>query len=72
MRGAKNIARSHANMMKGIWENRYYNSDYATTLGKRNIGLVGYGTIGTRVAKMMAGFGAKYPGFTIPILRMIK
>ena len=54
----KNIARSHANMMKGIWENRYYNSDYATTLGKRNIGLVGYGTIGTRVAKMMAGFGA--------------
>ena len=54
----KNIARAHANMMKGVWENRYYNSEYATTLGKRNIGLVGYGTIGTRVAGMMASFGA--------------
>lgn len=54
----KNIARAHANMMNGVWENQYYNSDYATTLGKRNIGLVGYGTIGTRVARMMSGFGA--------------
>lgn len=54
----KNIARAHANMMKGVWENQYYNSGYAATLGKRKIGLVGYGTIGTRVARMMAGFGA--------------
>ena len=71
MRGDKEYSRSHANMMKGIWENRYYNSDYATTLGKRNIGLVGYGTIGTRVAKMMAGL-EQISWFTIPILRMIK
>lgn len=55
----KNIARAHANMMKGHWENQYANSSYAATLGKRKIGLVGYGTIGTRVARMMESFGCE-------------
>lgn len=54
----KNIARSHARTMAGQFNNRFANSGNSFNLKGKNIGLVGCGAVGARVAKIMKAFEA--------------
>lgn len=54
----KNIARSHETIRKGNWTNKYPNQEYSFNLKNHNVGLVGYGNIGKRVAKVMQSMEA--------------
>lgn len=49
----KNIARSHEAIRRGNWTNAYPNQQYSANLKNSVVGLVGYGNIGRRVAKVM-------------------
>lgn len=54
----KNIARSHESIRRGNWTNKYPNQDFSFNLKNHNVGLVGYGNIGRRVAKAMQSMEA--------------
>lgn len=54
----KNIARSHQRMQRGEFDNQFVNADYSVNLKGKNIGLVGCGAVGARVAKIMKAFEA--------------
>jgi len=49
----KNIAKSHCKLMQGDWCTNYSNSSYIYNIKGRSVGIVGYGTIGKRVAEVM-------------------
>jgi D-3-phosphoglycerate dehydrogenase len=55
----KNIARGHAKLMKGEWSREYANSDTIFNLKGKNVGLVGYGAVGKRVARVITAMDAK-------------
>lgn len=64
---ARNIARAHRAIAEGTWRKTFSNSDIVPELGGRTIGLVGFGYIGTLVAKKLSGFDVKiiaYDPFT--------
>ncbi|MFT0846347.1 2-hydroxyacid dehydrogenase [Actinomycetaceae bacterium L2_0104] len=52
----KNIARSHHLLKEGIWCKKYVNQSYIRDMRKCTVGLVGFGHIGSRVAKRLVGF----------------
>ena len=52
----KNIARSHHFLKKGKWVKRYPNQPFIRDMRKCTVGLVGFGYIGSRVAKRLSGF----------------
>ena len=52
----KNIARSHHYMKEGRWVKSYINQRYIRNMNKCTVGLIGYGAIGSRVAKKLKGF----------------
>lgn len=54
----KNIARSHQRMQQGNFDNTFANADLSFNLKGKNIGLVGCGMVGSRVAKIMKAFEA--------------
>lgn len=54
----KNIARSHQRMQSKDFENTFENAGYSVNLKGKNIGLVGCGAVGSRVAKIMKAFEA--------------
>ena len=54
----KNIARSHARIKQGNFMNGFVNSDYSVNLKGKNVGLVGCGAVGSRVAGIMKAFEA--------------
>lgn len=54
----KNIGRGHANLVEGKWVNRYPNRDYYPNLRGSNVGIIGFGAIGTRDAKVFQAFEA--------------
>lgn len=54
----RNIARGHAALMNGEWKSTFANSEYSVVLKNKNIGLVGLGAIGSRVAKVMKAMEA--------------
>ncbi len=54
----KNIARSHQRMQNKNFDNKFVNADYSVNLKGKNIGLVGCGAVGSRVAKIMKAFEA--------------
>ncbi|WP_346909900.1 2-hydroxyacid dehydrogenase [Faecalicatena orotica] len=54
----KNIARSHETIRRGGWSNKYPNQDWSFNLKNHNVGLVGYGNIGKRVARVMQSMEA--------------
>lgn len=54
----KNIARSHQRIQKGDFNNDFSNADFSVNLKNKNIGLVGCGAVGSRVAKIMKAFEA--------------
>lgn len=56
----RRIPATHADLAGGVWRGDYYTYDNAgPELEGSTVGLVGYGAIGRRVARMLAGFGAE-------------
>jgi D-3-phosphoglycerate dehydrogenase len=55
----RRIPHTHADLAGGTWRGDYYRYDLVgPELEDSTVGLVGYGAIGSRVARMVAGFGA--------------
>ena len=55
----RRIPQTHADLAGGTWRGDYYSYDnVGPELEDSTVGLVGYGAIGSRVARMLAGFGA--------------
>lgn len=59
----RNIATSHAKLMRGEWTKSYPNYDYTTTLGNLKVGLAGLGNVGLEIAKRLRALGVKVLGF---------
>ncbi|MBB6351474.1 2-hydroxyacid dehydrogenase [Nonomuraea muscovyensis] len=56
----RRIPQTHADLAGGVWRGDYYMYDkVGPELEGGTVGLVGYGAIGRRVARMVAGFGAE-------------
>ncbi|KQL56455.1 MULTISPECIES: 2-hydroxyacid dehydrogenase [Bacillaceae] len=55
----RNIGRSHASIMKGNWQKDFANQDYLPELGRRTVGIIGFGHIGQLVAKFLSGFNTR-------------
>lgn len=63
----KNIARSHKMIFEGKWCKKYTNQEYIHNMRNCTVGLIGYGYIGSRVAKRLSGFESEvivYDPFT--------
>ncbi|WP_327589285.1 2-hydroxyacid dehydrogenase [Nonomuraea sp. NBC_00507] len=55
----RRIPQTHADLAAGVWRGDYYMYDnVGPELDGSTVGLVGYGAIGRRVARMLEGFGA--------------
>ena len=55
----RNIARAHYSIKKGEWRKTFANNDSIPEMGGKTIGLVGFGFIGSLVAKKLSGFEVK-------------
>ncbi|MEV0144344.1 MULTISPECIES: 2-hydroxyacid dehydrogenase [unclassified Nonomuraea] len=56
----RRIPQTHADLAGGVWRGDYYRYDMVgPELDGSTVGLVGYGAIGRRVSRMLAGFGAE-------------
>jgi D-3-phosphoglycerate dehydrogenase / 2-oxoglutarate reductase len=56
----RRIPQTHGDLAAGVWRGDYYTYDnVGPELGGSTVGLVGYGAIGSRVARMLEGFGAE-------------
>ncbi|MET8985073.1 2-hydroxyacid dehydrogenase [Nonomuraea wenchangensis] len=56
----RRIPQTHADLAGGVWRGDYYTyNNVGPELEGGTVGLVGYGAIGRRVARMLAGFGAE-------------
>ena len=55
----RNIARAHNAIKNGTWRKTFANSNNIPELNGKTIGLVGFGNIGTLVAKKLSGFDAE-------------
>ena len=53
---SKNIVRSSIALRQGLWKQKYTNKNFLYNLKGKTIGLVGFGQIGSRVAKKLSGF----------------
>ena len=51
-----NVARGHADMMNGIWNNVYPTSSFTPILAGKKAGIFGFGNIGKLTAKKLRGF----------------
>lgn len=66
---ARNIARAHNAIKNGQWRKTFANSASVPELNGKTIGLVGFGYIGSLVAKKLSGFDANvvvYDPYTAP------
>lgn len=54
----KNIAHSHQRMQAHNFDNHFPNAQYSVNLKGKNVGLVGCGMVGSRVARIMKAFEA--------------
>lgn len=55
----RNIARCHAALRQGCWRPDNPNQQAVAELGNKVIGLVGFGNIAQRVARLLDGFGVR-------------
>ncbi|MGC4154722.1 MAG: 2-hydroxyacid dehydrogenase [Propionicimonas sp.] len=56
---ARNIGRAHHAIKTGTWRKTFSNSEIVPELTGRTVGLVGYGYIGSLVAKKLSGFDVR-------------
>ncbi|QLQ15642.1 MAG: 2-hydroxyacid dehydrogenase [Micropruina sp.] len=56
---ARNIARAHHSIQTGEWRKTFSNSDMVPELTGRTVGLVGFGYIGSLVAKKLSGWDVR-------------
>ena len=56
---ARNIARAHHAIKSGTWQKTFSNSAIVPELTGRTVGLVGFGYIGSLVAKKLSGFDVR-------------
>ncbi len=56
---ARNIARAHNAIKSGEWRKTFSNSEFVPEMSGRTIGLVGFGYIGSLVAKKLSGFDVR-------------
>lgn len=54
----RNIARAHHAIKNGTWRKSFANSDNVPELNGKTVGLVGFGFVGSLVAKKLSGFDA--------------
>lgn len=56
----RNLIRGHNEVANGVWSRTFYHHDnVGRELCEMTVGIVGYGDIGTRVAKLLQPFGCK-------------
>ena len=55
----RNLARSHACLMRGEWKREFANGMAIPELHEKTVGLVGYGAIGRLVAHYLVAFGSR-------------
>ncbi|GAA2354283.1 2-hydroxyacid dehydrogenase [Nonomuraea africana] len=56
----RRVPATHGELVAGVWRGDYYTYDsVGPELEGATVGLVGYGAIGRKVARMLGGFGAK-------------
>ncbi|OCW56032.1 2-hydroxyacid dehydrogenase [Hoeflea olei] len=56
----RNLIRGHLNVVSGEFRREFYHIDHVgPELGELTLGIVGYGDIGTRVARLAAPFGCR-------------
>ena len=59
----RNLARSHACLMRGEWRREFANGMMIPELNEKTVGLVGYGAIGRLVAHYLQAFGSRIIAF---------
>ena len=52
----RNIAKGHLGLKNGVWIREYPNYEYIPDLPDKTVGIIGFGEIGRKVAKRLAGF----------------
>ena len=60
---ARNIGRAHAALKCGKWRKDFYNWSNMPELYNRTVGIIGYGCIGSLVARKLSGFEMKIMGY---------
>jgi D-3-phosphoglycerate dehydrogenase len=55
----RNLARTHCNMMQGIWCEHYSNAGNVREISGQVVGIIGFGNIGRRVARKLTVFDCK-------------
>lgn len=58
-----NVARQHADMMKGQWKGEYPTTSYTPILNGKKAGILGFGNIGKLTAKKLSGFGIEVSAY---------
>lgn len=53
----RNIANSHAALKTGVWQKKFSNQEYVTTLGTMLVGLIGLGNVGIELAWRLKALG---------------
>ena len=62
----RRVPQTHTDLAGGTWRGDYYRSTRGSGTGGQHRGLVGYGAIGRRVARMLAGVGAPSSSRPVP------
>lgn len=52
----RNLARTHASMMQGKWQEHFHNSGQVYEIAGKTVGIIGFGNIGRRVARKLTVF----------------
>lgn len=60
---SRNIAKGHLGLKNGEWIREYSNSGYIPDLPGKNVGIIGLGEIGQKVAKRLTGFDVNLLGY---------
>jgi D-3-phosphoglycerate dehydrogenase / 2-oxoglutarate reductase len=60
---ARNIARAHRRLLDGVWDKSFSNSAFTPELEGRTVGVVGFGEVGSAVARKLSGFRVRLLAF---------